>query len=268
MRAISVDSATLTVMGFKYDRKWMIVDEGGMFLTQRDLPELATIRVNISDENLTLTNKTGDSFSIPVRGNKGKVIETKVWGSHCEGVDQGDHASNWLTAVLGKHRGKHVRLLRFRDEFRREVEKEYLQGEEAHTAFADGYPFLITAEESLTMLNDRLVNSGSQPVTMDRFRPNIVIKGLNPFQENKLDQLNSADGRFSLGIRKPCKRCKVTTVDQESGAIAEPKEPLKTLTRMKTVPERHGAYFGQNATLLKGEGEAVKTGDQLDVVWE
>lgn len=263
MRGISIDEATLTVMGFKYDRNWMIVDEDGVFLTQRDLPKLAAIRVSISDHKLTLTTPVGDHLSLPLQEKKGNVIKTEVWGSRCEGIDQGDHSSDWLTGVLGKHRGKRVRLIRFRDEFRREVEQSYLKGEEAHTAFADGYPYLITTEESLSMLNDRLVDNGSLPITMDRFRPNIVIKGVQPYQENQIDELRTQDETIRLGLRKPCKRCKVTTVDQGSGTIENPQEPLRTLTAMKTVPGMHGAFFGQNATLLSGEGQMLRIGSNF-----
>lgn len=268
MGAIAVNKAELTVRGLKYDRNWMVIDQSGKFITQRELPKLASVNVSMSEGLLHFTHKTGSCFSVSAEERPRKELVTEVWGDHCESLDEGNKISEWLTDTLGSLKGKSLRLVRFKDSFQRPVDPDYLKDEHSHTAFSDGFPFLITSEESLSMLNDRLVSSGGYPVTMDRFRPNIVIKGLNPFQENELDQLKSTDGRFSLGIRKPCKRCKVTTVDQETGAIAEPKEPLRTLTLMKTVPELHGAYFGQNATLLKGEGEVVKIGDQFDAVSE
>ena len=268
MRGISVDEAELTVRGLKYDRNWMVTDQTGRFITQRELPKLASVTVSISDGILQLSNASGSTISVSPGSQPRKEIVTEVWGDRCEALDEGDEISGWLTDSLGSLKGKSLRLVRFNDSFKRVVDPNYLKNEHSHTTFADGFPFLITSEESLAMLNDHLVQAGEYPVTMDRFRPNIVIKGLQPLRENEIDQMASADGSFVLGLRKPCKRCKVTTVDQESGEIHEPKEPLRTLTKMETVPGLHGAYFGQNATLLKGEGENVKIGDQLDVVRE
>lgn len=264
MRGIAVDSALATVMGLLHDRRWMVVNEEGRFLTQREIPQLAVMHVEIDDAALTLTSPTGTSFAVPISGNPGKVIKTVVWGTSCEGIDQGDRVAEWLTDELGLFQGQTVRLLRFRDEFRREVAKDYLKGEAAHTAFADGYPFLLTAEESLKTLNDHLLESGGVPVTMDRFRPNVVIRGIQSFQENQIEELRTPDGTFRLGLRKPCKRCKIITIDPQRGAIDFPQEPLRTLVHMNTVPGLPGAFFGQNATLLAGEGRIMQRGERLE----
>lgn len=266
MQRIPLERAVLTVQGLKYDRNWMIVDENGTFITQRDMPVLASIKTEITTDSLRFRDKSKHSFSIPLNGRGGSEIVTEVWGQSCKAVDEGDAISEWLTEKVGQHRQKALRLVRFKENYRRDVEPDYLKGEEAHTKFADGYPFLITSEESLSMLNDRLVSSGAYPVSMDRFRPNIVIRGLQPFKENDIEELQSQDGSLKFGLRKPCKRCKVTTVDQDSGRVAEPGEPLRTLTMMKTVPGMHGAFFGQNATLLSGEGLELRRGGVLEVV--
>lgn len=263
MHGISVKEAELTVRGLKYDRNRMIIDENGLFLTQRNLPALAAITVGLSDDGLNLHSPSGDDFTVPFNGNRHKEISVEVWGNRCEAYDEGDEISAWLTEKLGRFKGKNLRLVRFNKDFEREVDPGYLKGEKSHTAFADGFPFLVTSESSLNRLNERLIENGSGPVPMDRFRPNIVLAGLEAFLENNLDELFSADGRYRLGIRKPCKRCKVTTVNQDSGTIDDPKEPLRTLTQMNTVPGLHGAYFGQNATLLSGENNTIKVGDQL-----
>lgn len=266
MRGISVDEAELTVRGLKYDRNWMVTDQTGRFITQRDLPKLASVTVSISEGILQLTNASGSVISVSPGDQPRKELVTEVWGDRCEALDEGDEISGWLTDSLGSLKGKSLRLVRFKDSFKRAVDLKFLKGEHSNTAFADGFPFLVTSEESLSMVNDRLADAGSNPITMGRFRPNIVIKDLPPFRENEIDQLASSDGSFVLGLRKPCKRCKVTTVDQESGEIREPKEPLRTLTKMKTVPNLHGAYFGQNATLLKGKGVELRRGELLEVV--
>jgi uncharacterized protein len=262
MRGITVQEAELTVRGLKYDRRWMTAEEDGTFLTQRSFPRLATIEVNLVDDKLRLTDPSGDSILIPLKTSNLKEVRVDIWGDECRAFDEGDEASEWLTAKLHQPKNKPIRLVRFNDTFRRVVDQNY-QGENAHTFFADGFPFLVTSTASLKALNDRLISSGAKPVEMNRFRPNIVIDGLEPFRENELDQLTGADNSYRLGIRKPCKRCKVTTVDQVSGEIEEPKEPLRTLTLMKTVPELNGAYFGQNATLLSGEGRLIRVKDEL-----
>ena len=263
MHGISTTKAELTIRGLNYDRNWMIMDEDGLFLTQRNLPKLAAIRVDLSVDGLILHSPSGDVFSVPFNGSRNKEISVEVWGDLCKAYDEGDEISAWLTKNLGKFKGKSLRLVRFKKEFKREVDADYLKGEKSHTAFADGFPFLVTSENSLNRLNERLIENGSESVPMDRFRPNIVLTGMDAFLENRLEELFSADGRYRLGIRKPCKRCKVTTVDQDFGTIAEPKEPLRTLTEMNTVPGLHGAYFGQNATLLSGKNNTIKVGDQV-----
>lgn len=261
MQGNSFENAELTVRGLKYDRNWMVVEKNGDFLTQRKFPGMATIRVKISDKHLHLIDNSADNFNVPLKNSNREEVSVEVWGNYCEALDEGDGVSKWLTTVLQSE--KTLRLVRFNESFQRKIDRNYLKDEDSHTAFADGFPFLVTSEDSLSILNERLLNSGKDPVTMDRFRPNIVIKGLEPLQENRIDQLTCSDGRYKLGIRKPCKRCKVTTVDQQSGQIANPKEPLRTLTLMKTIPKLHGAYFGQNSTLVSGDGETIKVGDMV-----
>lgn len=265
MQGISLEKGKLTVRGLMYDRNWMVIDESGIFLTQRELPKLATIQIRFSDDHLHFTNSKGNSKAVSLNPETGKDVETEVWGDRCKGIDEGDEISEWLTDTLGQYKNSSLRLIRFKDEYHRHVDEEYLKGENSHTAFADGFPFLVTTEESLSALNDRLMGGGSNPITMDRFRPNIVIKGLDPFQENQIEQLVSTDKRYKLGIRKPCKRCKVTTVDQQSGGIANPKEPLRTLTLMQTIPDKRGAFFGQNATLVSGDGGEIRQGDIVEM---
>lgn len=263
LHGISVKEAELTVRGLKYDRNWMITDETGHFLTQRNIPKMASIHVRFSGEKMVLEDPSGKTLEISLNEIGKKEIAVNVWGDHCNAFDEGGQASAWLTSVLGKFKGKTLRLVRFKQDIRREVDPEYLKGEKSHTAFSDGFPYLVTSESSLNRLNEKLIESGNEPVPMDRFRPNIVINDCEAFLENKLDELSHSDGNYTLGIRKPSKRCKITTVNQDSGEIAEPKEPLRTLTLMNTVPGLQGAYFGQNTTLLSADGKSIKVGDSL-----
>lgn len=265
MQGIPLEKSELTVRGLKYDRNWMVVDAQGSFVTQRQLPKLATIQIRLMDEQLHFTNSEKHSIAIPLYRKTGKEMNVEVWGDRCEAIDEGDQIAEWLNQTAANEKYGDLRLVKMKDSFQRKVDEEYLKGEDSHTAFADGFPFLITTEESLSELNDHLAQADADPVEMNRFRPNIVIKGLKAFGENRIQELISSDDRFKFGIRKPCKRCKITTIDQKTGEISEPKEPLRTLTKMSTISDQRGAFFGQNATLLFGEGNKIKKGDQLTI---
>jgi uncharacterized protein len=199
----------------------------------------------------------------PTKQSADPVINVTVWGDTCQAYDEGPEASRWLTDILGEVDGAPLRLVRFAPESIRPVETDSEGQITSVTAFADGYPYLIATEESLSELNLRLMENGADPVTMDRFRANIVIRGAGPFAEDQMDVLSDARGRYSLAVRKPCKRCKVTTVDQHTGEISNPKEPLKTLASMNPFPDLPGAYFGQNAVLLGGNKTMIRVGDKL-----
>lgn len=264
LQGISVREAELTPSGLKYDRNWMVTDDSGLFITQRDLPSLAAINVDFSSDEMKLKHSQGDAFHIPLQSASRKEVTVEIWGDQCRAFDEGDDAANWLTEKTGRFKGKKLRLMNFDNRFRRNVDSSYLKGEDSHTAFADGFPYLITSDYSLNRLNERLIESGSKPVPMSRFRPNIVVTGLEAFLENRIDEIYSENAGYRLGLRKPCKRCKVTTVDQVTGIIHEHREPLRTLTLMNTVPVLHGAYFGQNATLLSQDRGIIRLGDQLN----
>ncbi len=264
LSGISVREAEVTPSGLKYDRNWMVTDDSGLFITQRDLPSLAAINVDFSSDEMKFKDSHGEVFHIPLQSPSRKEVTVEIWGDQCRAFDEGDDASNWLTEKTGRFKGKKLRLMNFDNRFRRNVDASYLKGEDSHTAFADGFPYLITSDYSLNRLNERLIESGSDPVPMSRFRPNIVLTGLEAFMENRIDEIYSKKTGYRLGLRKPCKRCKVTTVDQNTGIIKEHREPLRTLTLMNTIPQLHGAYFGQNATLLSKDCGIIRLGDQLN----
>lgn len=266
LRAIPLDQATLGVRGLAYDRNWMVVDQVGRFVTQRQLPAMARVSVRLEDGRLMLEHPEAQPLAIALARRDQPRLTAYVWDDACQALDEGEEAANWLTQVLGDLRGSALRLVRFDDDHRRPVESRYLQGETAHTAFADGYPFLIASTASLDALNHELRQKGLVPLPMNRFRPNIVVEGSSPFAEDGWSGVACAGGRYRFGLRKPCQRCKITTINQASGTIEVPGEPLQSLIQMKTQPLRPGAYFGQNATLLDGAGQTIAVGDWLEAI--
>lgn len=263
LAGIAVEQAVLGVRGLAYDRQWMVVDMVGRFVTQRQLPGMARVSVRLEDDWLVLAHPEAEPLAIALARHDQPRMTTYVWEDACQALDEGAEASRWLTAVLGDFRGSPLRLVRFDDAHQRPVESRYLQGEAAHTAFADGYPFLIASKSSLAALNQQLGPQGKGPLPMNRFRPNIVVEGAPAFAEDGWGEVAAEVGAYRFGLRKPCQRCKITTVNQVTGTIEVPGEPLQTLIAMKTQPLRPGAYFGQNSTLLAGEGQLIAVGDEL-----
>lgn len=267
LQGITVPHATLTPRGLQYDRHWMLVDGDGQFVTQRQLPALARISVRLNTEHLILEYTGLPPLCITLAAIPAQRRHVKVWDDHCSGCDEGDVASAWLTQAVGQWQGQDLRLVRFAPDSLRPVDPAYMDGANADTEFSDGYPFLVTNEASLTALNAHLQTAGASPVPMARFRPNIVLRDMPAWAENQTKTLAAQDGSYALTFRKPCKRCKITTVDQQTGLIADPQEPLRILAALQHYPHRTGAYFGQNATLDSGAGVTIRVGNLLHPAW-
>ena len=263
MRGISLEKATLTAKGLENDRLWMVVDADGRFVTQKDRPQLALINTCLVDDGIELSLPGSGKIFVPFSLHHGDHVATKVWGSHCEAVDQGQETSNWLTRALGSERP--LRLVRMLPGYQRPTRKTQVMGQEARTVFADLAPYLVAGEASLDRLNSELENSGHQAVPMDRFRPNIVIRGLEPFAEHKLHGVSSDD--YSLTMRLHCERCVVTTIDQKTARKDPDQQPFKTLKGINPMPdEKPGPAFGHYATLLSGDGKMIAVGDRLQAM--
>jgi hypothetical protein len=263
LKGVRLKEAETGLRGFKYDREWMITDSDYQFLTQREIEAMATITVNIAKDFLLLQSSKGNELKINLNAKRGESVQVSVWRDTCNAYDEGEAASYWLTDELGYWQGKTLRLVRFCSDRKRPVPAKYLHGREAESAFSDQFPYLITSWDSLKKLNEGLRENGKQEVTMARFRPNIVVSDIASIENKTSLDLTSQDGNYEFGLRKPCKRCKITTINQDTGEIIDFKEPLSTLTSLKFSSENYGAFFGQNAILLSDKECVISVGDLL-----
>ena len=278
LKGVRLKEAETGLRGFKYDREWMITDSDYQFLTQREIEAMATITVSIAKDFLLLQSSKGNELKINLNAKRGESVQVSIWRDTCNAFDEGEAASYWLTDELGYWQGKTLRLVRFCSDRKRPVPAKYLHGREAESAFSDQFPYLgreaesafsdqfpylITSLDSLKKLNEGLRENGKQEVTMARFRPNIVVSDIASIENKTSLDLISQDGNYEFGLRKPCKRCKITTINQDTGEIIDFKEPLSTLTSLKFNSENYGAFFGQNAILLSDQDCVISVGDLL-----
>lgn len=248
-RGIALDRAEVSARGLRRDRHWMVVDEAGRFLTQRDLPAMATIAPVVAPGALLLRAPGRPDLELPDDAAAGEAVVT-VWRDTLKARAVSGAADRWLS----EHLGVACRLVRFADDVRRAVDPAYgAPGDE--TAFSDGFPVLLLGQGSLDELNRRL----SHALPMRRFRPNLVVAGAAPHAEDGWRRIRV--GPVTLRLVKPCSRCAITTVDPDLG-VRDGTEPLQTLA---TYRRRDGkVYFGQNV-IPAGAGE-IRVGDAVEVL--
>jgi uncharacterized protein YcbX len=253
---IELECAALTHAGIAHDRRWMLVRPNGAFLTQRELPRLALLRPSVSETELRLQAPGLPDISLPL-AQLGEPRRVTVWGHSCDAYDEGEGAAEWLEQFLGCP----CRLVRFDPAHRRLSDREWTGEVEAENRFSDGFPVLAISNASLLDLNARL----SQPIPMNRFRPNIVLDGLDAFDEDRLEELSTEDIR--LRIVKPCTRCIITTTNQATGS-REGDEPLRTLKSYRYSSALRGVCFGQNLIVVSGVGAQLRRGQTLHLSWK
>lgn len=247
---IDLPEAELLERGLKYDREWMVVDQNGHFITQREIPEMALIQTAITDSALLLSQKDNGELNVPLRINESAPqMEVRVWRDDCLATDEGDEAADFLSDALGRR----VRLVRMQKSFKRQVDQNYARSQDDIVGFADGFPVLVISLKSLEELNRKL----EYPILMNRFRPNLTIAGTSPFAEDQWSTMGTDN--IQLAICKPCARCPITTIDQETAQMS--KEPLRTLSFFRK--QNGKVMFGQNAVVVKTG--RVKVGDVLQV---
>ncbi len=240
---IEVESALLTDRGFQYDRRWMLIDSAGRFLTQREYPVMALLQVALEQDGLQVYHKKNAAVSIRIPfEQQGEETTVTVWDDTMPASLVGSEFDNWFSQQLGMN----CRLVFMPDYSHREVDPDYARNKEL-TSFSDAYPLLLIGQASLEDLNSRL----EDPVPMNRFRPNIVIEGWEPYEEDSIREFNIGDIQFEAV--KPCARCVLTTINQDTAE--QGKDPLKTLAAYRS--KKNKVLFGQNL-LYNGNGYLKK----------
>ncbi|VAW62851.1 Flavodoxin reductases (ferredoxin-NADPH reductases) family 1 [hydrothermal vent metagenome] len=240
---IPLTTATTGLFGLENDRRWMLIDARAQMLTQRKHARMCLIQSSIQQASLTVSAPGMPDLSIPLNTPRPETnspahtqIQATVWEDTCNADDCGQQAADWFSEFLSCP----ARLVRFADAEKRQVDLNFARPGDI-TAFSDGFPYLLISQASLDDLNSHL----STPVNMDRFRPNIVISGTDPFAEDHWKKIRIGNIEFS--IVKPCSRCIIPSIDP--GSAEKTVEPLKTLASYRQRDNK--IFFGQNVIARK-----------------
>lgn len=257
---IEVQQALLTETGLDLDRAWMVVDAQGVFLTQRSLPRMALIRPQLKTDEMVLRAPGMLALHVAIDAVEAPSTVT-VWRDTVPAWDMGAIAAQWFTDFLGQP----CRLVRFDPEHRRLSSMAWTGGVEAPNQFADGFPVLVASEASVEELNARLVAAGHAAVGMERFRPNVVLAGLDAHDEDRVGLVRvdgGAEGEMHLQPVKPCARCPIPNIDPATAEI-DPAvgDTLRTYRQDKRL---EGAVtFGMNAIVRQGAGQLLRVGQRI-----
>ncbi len=235
--------------GLAGDRRWMLVDENDRFVTQREAPRMALINTTMDDEHLVLRADGMPELELYREPPSGKVVKVDVWNDRVFALDSGDPPARILSDFLQRP----VRLVHFPRGGERPVDPRFANPDD-HIAFSDGFPFLLISQASLDDLNSRLAD----PLPMLRFRPNLVVSGCEPYEEDRWRRIRI--GAMEFRVVKPCSRCVITTIDPASAEKGA--EPLRTLGQYRRRGDQ--VYFGQN--LLHDGPGSLKLGDTVEVL--
>jgi len=233
-------------LGLQYDRRWMVARGDGEMLTQRSHPRLGQIHPAVGDTTLRVETAGMPPLELPLEPGPSVSLPVTIWGDRCTATWAGERAARWFSDVLGTD----CSLVYLAEAQARPVDPDYAPPGH-RVGFADAFPFLLVSEASLADLNGRL----ETPIPMNRFRPNLVITGVEPFGEDTLGSFTIGSVRFTPV--KPCDRCVVTTTDQVTGARGV--EPLRTLATFRQADGK--VLFGQNV-IHRGTGR-LTVGDPL-----
>jgi len=260
---VEVREAVVTETGLDLDRAWMVVDAEGAFVTQRELPRMALVKPQIKLSEVVLRAPGMLALHLAIDTVE-EPVRVRVWDDEVPAYDMGAVAAQWFTDFLGRP----LRLVRFDPDHRRLSNREWTGGVEALNQFSDGYPVLLASTASLDGLNQKLQAAGHAPVGIERFRPNIVISGVEAHDEDRLAELRvaTAEGEVVLKPVKPCPRCPVPNIDP---ATAESDPVVSDTLQGYRRNERLGGAvaFGMNAIVLEGLDRTLRVGQEIAARW-
>lgn len=276
LKGIALDESRVEKRGLRYDRRWMLTDRKGMFFTQREVPKMAAVSVAVNSNGLKVAAEGFGEVMIPHEPDSAARQMVTIWDSLVEGLAYRGVLNEWFSDVLSKD----CQLVLMPEETERHVNRKFDTGKDI-VSFADGYPLLLIGEGSLEELNQRVLESKTdeerefhKPYPMNRFRPNLVVQGSDPFEEDGWATIRVGEAVFR--VAKPCARCVMTTVDQDRGQF-DGKDPLKTMATFRMAkqvfPETYEKYgqtanavlFGENL-IPENPGVAVRVGDEVSVI--
>ena len=253
---IALAEALLVETGIEFDRAWMVVDAGGVFVTQRELPRMALIQPTLKTSEMVLRAPGMLALHVALDRVEAPVRAT-VWDDEVAAYDMGDLCAQWFSDFLGRP----LRLVRFDPEHKRLSDRRWTGTLAAENAFSDGFPILVSSVAAIDELNRRLRAQGLADVTMARFRPNLVLDGLDAHGEDALDEIAFAtdDGPVRIRLVKPCARCPIPDVDP---VTAEPGHAVgDTLAGYRADARLAGQVtFGMNAVIVEGIERALRVG--------
>jgi len=248
---ISLEKSAVTRRGLQFDRRFLVIDNNDTFVTQREIPKMATVWMEIEDGKVVFAAPDMEPLVLPAEPPELPSHLVRIWRSHVLAHHVSAEANAWLSEYLGFD----ARLVYMPDSSERKINPEFAKNNEI-VSFADGYPLLVISEASLADLNARMVANGGAALAMNRFRPNLVISGCEAYAEDRFGEIRVGDAIFR-GV-KHCARCQVTTTDQASGEVRGP-EPLQTLGTYRNTPD--GTMFGMNLVPVKLA--TVRVGDEV-----
>ena len=253
---VSLSESLLIETGFEFDRAWMVVDAEGMFLSQRQLPRMALIQPTLKSAEMVLRAPGMLALHVALDTVE-KATRVQVWDDAVAAYDMGDLAAQWFSDFLGQR----LRLVRFDPEQKRLSDKAWTGDIAAENAFSDGFPILVTSTASLAEMNRRLRLAGQPDITLARFRPNLVLVGLDAHGEDHLDELvfSAAEGEVRLKLVKPCTRCSIPDVDPVTAVSGQAVGDV--LASYRADARMQGALtFAMNAVIASGIDSALKVG--------
>lgn len=259
---VELQESVLTETGLDLDRAWMVVDDKGVFVSQRELPRMALIRPQLRHYDVVLRAPGMLALHLEIDAVE-QPVTVRLWCDEVKAYDMGDIAAQWFSDFLGRK----LRLVRFDPDHRRLSSLDWTGGIEAPNQFADGYPLLVLSQASLDQFNEKLAAAGQAPVGIERFRPNVVLSGLQAHDEDQVDVLHiAAQEEVQLKPVKPCPRCPIPNIDPATAQSSpEVGDMLQSYRRNERV---NGAVsFGMNAIVLQGAEQTLRVGQAVSAAF-